>query len=58
MTTLLCERYGLSRGGLLKILQEHGVQMRNQPMTEAEIEWAVRLYSEGQSLNAVARSVG
>lgn len=38
-TNRLCERYGLSKGGLLKILQEHGVQMRNQPMTEEEIDW-------------------
>ncbi|WP_264767001.1 helix-turn-helix domain-containing protein [Nocardia aurantia] len=57
-TNQLCERYGLSKGGLLKILQEHGVQMRNQPMTEEEIDRAERLYGEGQSLNAVARTVG
>ncbi|MDE1674845.1 helix-turn-helix domain-containing protein [Nocardia gipuzkoensis] len=57
-TTKLCERYGLSKGGLLKILREHGVQMRNQPMTEEEIDWAVWLYTEGQSLNAVARRIG
>lgn len=42
--TLLCERYELSKGGLLKILGEHGVKMRNQPMTEEEIDWAVKLY--------------
>ncbi|MGF0319219.1 helix-turn-helix domain-containing protein [Nocardia fluminea] len=57
-TNQLCERYGLSKGGLLKILGEHGVQMRNQPMTEEEIDWAVKLYSEGWSLNAVARQLG
>lgn len=57
-TNRLCEQYGLSKGGLLKILQEHGVQMRNQPMTEGEIDWAVVLYTEGQSLNAVARQLG
>lgn len=56
-TTKLCERHGLSKGGLLKLLQDHGVQMRNQPMTEEEIDWAVRLYGEGQSLNAVARTL-
>lgn len=27
-------------------------------MTEAEIDWAIRLYGEGQSLNAVARTLG
>lgn len=47
-TNQLCERYDLSKGGLLKILREHGVQMRNQPMTEDEIDWAVRLYTGGQ----------
>ncbi|MGK8508205.1 helix-turn-helix domain-containing protein [Nocardia asiatica] len=57
-TNQLCERYGLSKGGVLRILQEHGVQMRYQPMTEEEIDWAVRLYGEGQSLNAVARQIG
>ncbi|MGW5316450.1 helix-turn-helix domain-containing protein [Nocardia thailandica] len=57
-TNQLCERFGLSKGGLLKILQEHGVQMRNQPMTEEEIDWAVRLYGDGRSLNAVARTLG
>ncbi|MFI8975320.1 helix-turn-helix domain-containing protein [Nocardia asteroides] len=56
-TNLLCERYGLSKGGLLKILQEHGVRMRYQPMTEEEIDWAVRLYGEGHSLNAIARQI-
>lgn len=54
-TNQLCKRHGLSKAVLLKILQEHGVEMRNQPMTEEEIDWAVRLYAEGQSLNAVAR---
>ncbi|MEU2031106.1 helix-turn-helix domain-containing protein [Nocardia amamiensis] len=57
-TNRLCEQYGLSKGGLLKILQEHGVKMRNQPMTGEEIDRAVRLYGEGQSLNAVARHLG
>lgn len=57
-TNRLCEQYSLSKGGLLSILREHGVQMRNQPMTEEEIDWAVRLYGQGQSLNAVAREIG
>ncbi|MET8778794.1 helix-turn-helix domain-containing protein [Nocardia sp. NPDC004654] len=57
-TSKLCERYALSKGGLLKILQEHGVQMRNQPMTAEEIDRAAKLYSEGHSLNAVALQLG
>ncbi|MFF0544127.1 hypothetical protein ACFYTF_14955, partial [Nocardia thailandica] len=27
-------------------------------MTEEEIDWAVRLYGDGRSLNAVARTLG
>ncbi|MGQ4615182.1 helix-turn-helix domain-containing protein [Nocardia sp. R7R-8] len=57
-TNALCEQYELSKGGLLSILREHGVEMRNQPMTEEEIDWAVKLYTEGQSLNAIARKLG
>ncbi|MBF6189488.1 MULTISPECIES: helix-turn-helix domain-containing protein [Nocardia] len=57
-TNTLCEQHGLSKGWLLKILQEHGVQMRYQPMTEEEIKWAVRLYGEGRSINSVARKLG
>ncbi|WP_067834117.1 hypothetical protein [Nocardia lijiangensis] len=40
---------------MLQIVAEHGVEMRYQPMTEAEIGWVVELYGEGKSLNAVAR---
>ncbi|WP_280258477.1 helix-turn-helix domain-containing protein [Nocardia wallacei] len=56
-TSKLCEIHQLSKGGLLKILAEHGVKMRYQPMTTEEIDWAVRLYGDGQSLNAVARII-
>ncbi|WP_278265269.1 helix-turn-helix domain-containing protein [Nocardia sp. AG03] len=57
-TGKLCEIHQLSKGGLLKILSEHGVEMRYQPMTNEEIDWAVRLYGEGQSMNAIARQIG
>ena len=57
-TGKLCEIHKLSKGGLLKILAEHGVEMRYQPMTAEETSWAVRLYSDGQSLNAIARQLG
>ncbi|WP_067988923.1 hypothetical protein [Nocardia caishijiensis] len=57
-TGKLCETHHLSKGGLLKILAEHGVEMRYQPMTTDEIDWAARLYGDGQSLNAVARVTG
>ncbi|MDE1674847.1 helix-turn-helix domain-containing protein [Nocardia gipuzkoensis] len=57
-TTELRKRYELSQGGLLKILKQHDVKMRYQPMTDDEIDWAVRLYSEGQSFNSIARRLG
>lgn len=57
-TGKLCKIHHLSKGGLLKILAEHGVEMRCQPMTKDEINWAVRLYGEGKSLNAIARATG
>ncbi|WP_330254205.1 helix-turn-helix domain-containing protein [Nocardia sp. NBC_00565] len=49
----LCERHHLSKGGLLKILLEHGAEMRYQPMTEDEIDRAVELYAAGDSLRTI-----
>ncbi|MBF6228800.1 helix-turn-helix domain-containing protein [Nocardia abscessus] len=57
-TNTLCEQHGLSKGGLLKILQEHGVQMRNQPMTGEEIDQAADLYQAGDSLKTIANKLG
>ncbi|WP_280494322.1 helix-turn-helix domain-containing protein [Nocardia farcinica] len=57
-TNQLCELYGLSKCGLLKILQQHGVQMRNQPMTEEEIDRAAELYRAGNSIKTIAMKLG
>ncbi|MFB8276988.1 helix-turn-helix domain-containing protein [Nocardia colli] len=57
-TIQLCEQHQLSKGGLLKILREQGVKMRKQPLSEAQIKQAARLYAEGQSLRAVATELG
>ncbi|WP_418001557.1 hypothetical protein ACNO8X_14565 [Mycobacterium sp. PDNC021] len=43
-TNQLCEQYSISKGGVLKLLADHGVAMRQQPMTDAEINQAVHLY--------------
>ncbi|WP_433578570.1 helix-turn-helix domain-containing protein [Nocardia brasiliensis] len=57
-TPELCARYGLSKGGILKLLREAGVKMRKQPLSEAQIRQAARLYAEGYSLRAVAAELG
>lgn len=43
-TNELCRRFNVSKGGALRLLAEHGVPMRQQPMTEDEIDRAVQLH--------------
>lgn len=57
-TPELCKRYGLSKGGVLKLLGDAGVTMRKQPMTDEQAELAVRLYGEGRSLQAIGDELG
>ncbi len=53
-TTELTSRYHLSKGSVLKILDEAGVEMRRQGLTEPQTDEAVRLYESGLSLAAIA----
>lgn len=57
-TNQLCKQHGISKGSLLKILDEHGVQTRFQPMTKDEINQAARLYEAGDSLKTIAEKLG
>lgn len=57
-TNALCQRYELSKGGILKLLSDQGVMMRNQSMTEEQIDLAVTLYKTGLSLVAVGKELG
>lgn len=57
-TNQLCKQYGLSKGSLLKILDEHGVKTRFQPMTPGEIAHAAALDEAGDSLKTIAGSSG
>jgi hypothetical protein len=58
-TNQICQQYGISKGGILKILTGHGVAMRYQQMTDDEINEAVRLYvGEGLSIRAIATKLG
>ncbi|PKV98745.1 hypothetical protein [Nocardia fluminea] len=43
----LCKQYGLSKDSLVKILREHGIQTRLQPMTQDEVDRAAALYEAG-----------
>jgi hypothetical protein len=58
-TNQLCRQYGISKGGVLKILADHGITMRNQPMTADEIGETVRRYvDDGLSIRAIANQLG
>ncbi len=58
-TNELCRRYEVSKGGVLKLLAGHDVAMRQQPMTQDEINEAVRLYvTDGLSIRTIAQRLG
>ena len=57
-TTQLTATYHLGKGTVLRLLHSHGVPPRRQPLTEAEIQQAIQLYGQGQSLAAVGRQLG
>jgi transposase-like protein len=58
-TNQLCWRYGISKGGMLKVLADHDVTMRYQPMTDDEITEAVRLYVNDElSIRSTAERLG
>lgn len=53
-TTQLTSRYQLSKGSVLEILADGGVEMRRQGLTETQTSEATRLYESGHSLAAIA----
>ncbi len=57
-TPEMCKRYGLSKGGVLKLLREAGVEMRKQAMTDEQIELAVRLHQRGLGYAEIGRRIG
>ncbi|SHU41877.1 Helix-turn-helix domain of resolvase [Mycobacteroides abscessus subsp. abscessus] len=55
----LCRRFGVSKGGVLKLLADHQVPMRYQPMTVDEIDQAVQLYAtDGFPIRIIAKKLG
>lgn len=53
-TPSLCVEYTLSKGGLLKVLRDEGVQLRCQPLDAEQVREAADLYGGGMSLAAIA----
>lgn len=52
-TPSLCRDYSLSKGGLLKLLREAGVQLRRQPLNDHQVREATALYVDGMSLGDI-----
>lgn len=57
-TTRLMTKYGIGKGTVLRILESQGVTMRRQPLTAEQVSTAIELYVAGQSLQAVAVTLG
>jgi hypothetical protein len=57
-TTQLALTYCLGKGSVLRLLHEHGVAMRRQPMTGSEVDQATTLYRAGWSLAKIGSKFG
>lgn len=56
-TTLLATDYAVVKSTILRVLREACVVVRRQPLTDAQIHEAARLYSSGLSLSQVAEQL-
>jgi len=54
----LQQRFGSSKSAVVSILREHGVEMRRQPMDEAQLARVIELYESGLSIRQVAAQLG
>lgn len=57
-TPALSRAYGISRGGLRKLLLAEGVSFRKQPMTPEDANRAIQLYERGLTIAEVVDRVG
>jgi DNA-directed RNA polymerase specialized sigma24 family protein len=57
-STELRERYGLSKGSVLRLLQESGVKMRRRPLGSDQVNAVVERYRSGLTIRAVAAELG
>jgi hypothetical protein len=52
-TLALMKQYGIGKGTVLRILDDHGVARRHQPLTEGQVQQAIELYRQGWPLAKV-----
>ena len=57
-TTQLTRDFGIAKGSVLRLLEQNGVAMRQQPIPAELIPKAAELYNEGLSLTAVSDRLG
>ncbi|KQR86685.1 helix-turn-helix domain-containing protein [Microbacterium sp. Leaf179] len=53
-TPSLCETYGLSKTGMLRLLRDEGVALRRRPLTIDQVELAKKMYEHGRPIAAIA----
>ncbi len=53
-TPNLCETYGLSKTGILRLLRDEGVALRRRPLANDQVEVARMLYEHGHPIAAIA----
>lgn len=56
-TTELMAEYGISKSAVLRILKQHHIPMRRQPMTTQKVAKASQLYKAGKSLAQVGKEL-
>jgi hypothetical protein len=57
-STQLAQRYGISKGAVLRLLREQQVPVRLQRITTSDVEQAIQLYQAGHSLAVVGDRLG
>ena len=57
-STALTAKYKIGKGTVLKILGDHGVSRRNQPLSPEKCAEAIQLYLAGWSMAKVGRRYG
>lgn len=54
----LCRDFGLSKGGVLQLLRDEGVEMRKQAITPEDAKQAARFYEDGLSVAEIVEQIG
>ena len=53
-TPSLCDTYGLSKTGMLRLLRDEGVALRRRPLTSDQVALAKKMYESGRPIAAIA----